>query len=131
MTTGQQIKRLFGISKFKYAYIQQILNLPIVVYLITINSRYPSHPFPYSKMRLSRFNQTKIGKSSNGIVRVKWTKKTQPILLDEWDKSFSSNTLFILQDIAGGTIKSSVKNFDPGVINAVTIDDLPENNEIL
>ena len=125
MKTGLQLKKLFGISKFKYAYIQEIINTPYPIYLITVNTRYPLNPFPLSKMKLSRFNQTKIAKMDGDQIKVKWAKKNLPILLSEWDKSFLAGSLFILQDISGSMYRPAVKFFDPDVRNITSVEDEP------
>ena len=41
MTTGQVLKKDLGLSKFKYVLIQKVIELPINVYIITVDSRFP------------------------------------------------------------------------------------------
>ena len=47
---GRQLKTDLGLDKFKYAYIQKVIDMAQDVYIVTVDSRYPNVFFGRSKL---------------------------------------------------------------------------------
>jgi hypothetical protein len=102
--TGDLIKQQLGLLKFKFVQIQKILNIGIPIYIISIDSRYPSAWLAYSKLRnlkSTKLEKVKMIDVNGGIINFVKCALTPPILIDSFNRAINVNTLFFIRDIAG------------------------------
>lgn len=99
--SGKGLKAWLGISKFNQSYIQRVINSPINIFIITVDSKYPERFITYSRLKNSKVND---------MVKVKanWKEKgfddlrlTPPILLEEFKDIIPANSLLIRRDLCG------------------------------
>ena len=101
LTKGRQLKSDLGLDKFKYAYIQKIIDMAQDVYIITVDSRYPNVFFGRSKLnKIDNVSILKTKMTPFGYV-FKDYKLTPGILLDDFKGNISSNAMIIRQDLTG------------------------------
>jgi hypothetical protein len=120
MTAGEQVSYLLGIDDIKEAYIQQLLNFPYPVYLISIDSENPERLISRQRIQKSKSVSIRrgLGKknfipslSLSGVANIKSKvimskplKWTPPVSLRSWNGVINRNTLFIRRDLCGDYI---------------------------
>ena len=98
---GRQLKTDLGLDKFKYAYIQKIIDMAQDVYIVTVDSRYPNVFFGRSKLnKVDNVSVLKTKMTPFGY-SFKDYKLTPGILLDDFKGNISSNAMIIRQDLTG------------------------------
>jgi len=107
MTSGQILKKELKLSKFKFAQVQKIVNIGIPIFIITIDSRYPTTFLSYSK--LAKLNSNKILKTryfpptllNVGKYELNTFTLSPPTDLDDFNQRIGSNSMLIIRDLAG------------------------------
>ena len=98
MVDGFTIKTALGLEDFKYIWIEKVINSPIDIFILTIDSRHPN-----VFLSMSRVKKTKgtVLRNLQPSLDNKAFKTTPPIELEDSVYSLKSNSLFIIRDIAG------------------------------
>jgi hypothetical protein len=105
MTTGEVLKKDLGLSKFKYVLIQKIIELPTNIYIITVDSRFPTVYIPFARIKklrstvLSRLKVTQLMGTKS--IKKRPLRSSLPIPLTRFDRAINSNDVIFLRDIAG------------------------------
>ncbi len=100
-TRGRQLKKDLGLGKFKYAYIQKIINMAQDVYVVSVDSRYPNVFFGFTKLKKVKSTTISRVKRKPFGYDFKRYSLTPPILLDDFKGDISGNAMVIRQDITG------------------------------
>lgn len=113
--TGAQIKSELGIPQHFTVVIQRIINQPNLIYLLTYNSRVPTIDLTTGRLRKNKALQLKRPKKSLFGMSLNTMKLTPAVDLDYVKPSITSQSLFILYDMAGEymrdkSIKENIKN---------------------
>lgn len=95
---GQTLKSQLGLTNFDYVYIQKVLGLSYKIYIISINSRYPSKFIPYKILKNSQVADIFLAKSNSigGNLRL-----TPPIELDMFRGKIQNNSIIFIRDVSG------------------------------
>lgn len=106
MKSGEKLKQDLGLGKFKYILIHKILSLPINVYVITINSRFPGIYIPFKRAKYLKSAYLKKLKKHLGLMQTaNYTAKdmvtTPPIPLTSFDRPINNNDVVMVRDMAG------------------------------
>lgn len=101
MTSGKKLKQDLGLSKFKYAIIQKMIELPLDVLIITIDSRFPNVYIPTTRIHKLKFASLQRLKIVGKNIRSKVLRSTIPQKLEDYARNISSNTIILLRDLAG------------------------------
>ena len=97
---GTDLKKALGLSKFTYVYIQKLMGAPIVIFVVTLDSRFPSVYLPINRVRKS--NVASIQKvQSVGIFSTSMQdyQFTPPVMIENTSPTINSGTLIIRRDI--------------------------------
>lgn len=98
MTTGEKLKRDLGLLRFKYVYIQKIINTSIRILKITVFSRYPNVTIPISKVENQVSTQLYRVAQEGGKYKKQKYKYSYPVLIDYFNELIPSNTLIVISD---------------------------------
>ena len=105
MTTGQILKQDLGLSKFKYLLIQKIIELPMNVYIITVDSRFPGVYIPFSRIKKLKSVTLKrikiIQKLNQKAIVSRPIRISMSMPLSNFDRAINSNDVILLRDLAG------------------------------
>lgn len=101
MSTGEQLKKDLGLSKFKYVMIQKIIDFPISFYVVTVDSRFPSVYLTYSKIKKAEFTSLQKIKVKNNEYNLRDFKLTPSFPIEEFNGIISSNAMVLTKDLAG------------------------------
>ena len=99
--SGTRLKDVLGLTRFKYVWVRKILNMPMPIYVVIYNSRYPDIFIPISKVKklkafsIERFNRR------GGKGYMKAFIYTQPVKIEQYNKKISSKSIFLKYDFAG------------------------------
>jgi len=101
LSRGAQLKKDLGLTNFKYAYIQRIIGMSMPVYVVTIDSKYPTIFLSWGKIK--KLKSTWIG---NAIHRgkdfiKKELKLTPPIRIEDLNIIPISRSVIFIRDMAG------------------------------
>ena len=100
-TWGQILKKDLGLERLQYSYIVKIIDIPINVYIIFFDSRFPTSRIPISKIKnLDTFIFGRLKVAGLGY-KIKSFKITPPIVLDDFMGKISSNSVILRLDICG------------------------------
>lgn len=100
MSSGVQLKKELGLEKFKYSYIQRVLDSPLEIYVITVDSKYPHFFLSRAKMDKILSSFTRRSRSKPGKVNLKKLRLSIPVELEEYGP-LASNAIIFFRDIAG------------------------------
>jgi len=108
--TSNELKLSLNLEKFTYVYIQKVLNIVFPIYIITINSRYPSKFIPFKKLKSSLVSQT----YNVNLLKLEKCKLSFPILLQDFSGTIYENSYIIVRDIGAEDLlyKRSLIPFD-------------------
>ncbi len=99
--TGIKLQKDLGLSKFKYVYIQKIIDLSLDFYIITLDSKFPDHFIGYNKIKsVSSTIINKVNLKGNTYIKSEF-KLTPPLLLSEFSGNIRKNAIVIRRDLAG------------------------------
>lgn len=93
--TGEELKAELGITKFKQAFIQKVMNSPVQIYIVTVDSRYPTKYISTGRLKSSRV--ANLLDSKDGEMK----KLTPPIRLDNFTGTVSKRSFILLRDLSG------------------------------
>ena len=83
-TWGQILKKDLGLERLQYSYIVKIIDIPINIYIIFFDSRFPTSRIPISKIKnLDTFIFGRLKVAGLGY-KIKSFKITPPIVLDDF-----------------------------------------------
>jgi hypothetical protein len=100
-TTGERLKRDLGLANFPYVMIQKVLDVPIPIYIITIDSRRPTIYLSPFKVRSADSSKIKKVKQSGFSFQMKTFKATSPMPIERSNPLVSTDTIIIFRDLAG------------------------------
>jgi len=101
MTEGQILKKELGLSNFKIVWIRKIIDIPLNIYIIYFNSRYPTSYLSTSKIKnLDTVTVNKLQQYGVSYKQIPY-KYTPPILLDDFNAKIPSNSMLVTIDIVG------------------------------
>jgi hypothetical protein len=102
ITTGQKLIKAFKLQKFKYIWIQRVIDSSLPIWIISVDSRRPTVYFSMSKLRhLDSTIIRRLKKRGPNSVLLKKPNLSIPIPLQHFDNKFSSNVIIIRRDIGG------------------------------
>lgn len=107
MTTGERLKKDLGLGKFRFVYIQKILNTSVKIYKITVHSRYPQIPIPISKT-LSQVstNLYRVNKEGEKYKKQEF-RHAYPVNIEYFNGVIPSGSLIVVSDITGDTYSNT------------------------
>ena len=98
--SGKQLKKILGLEDYDYVWIRKIINLPISVYIVVYNSRFPNLYLPLNKVRnLKAFHIFRTNKIVNQ--ELDDFIMSMPYELERYNKRISSKSIILSYDIAG------------------------------
>lgn len=106
-SVGKQLQYDLGLSKFKNnVWIQKVLNIPISIFIITFNSRYPNVDWGTSRVRKIKSTQIKKIKQLGLNTIEDRLRMTPPLKLSSTHIRPRTGSLLILRDIAGEYLRN-------------------------
>jgi len=101
LTTGERLRRDLGLEKFNHAYIQKVINFPKDIYIITVDSRYPSVFISYSRIR--KIKSAFIGEllKRGKDFSIQEFKLTPPVRLQDYIGGITRSSVLFFRDLAG------------------------------
>lgn len=125
--TGAQIKSELGIPQHFTVVIQRIINQPNLIYLLTYNSRVPTMDLTTSRLKQNKAMQLKRPKKSLFGISLGVMKLTPAVDIDYVKPSITSQSLFILYDMAGEYMRDkSIKENTKNKLNLILYKDLED-----
>ena len=125
--TGAQIKSELGIPQHFTVVIQRIINQPNLIYLLTYNSRVPTMDLTTSRLKQNKAMQLKRPKKSLFGISLGAMKLTPAVDIDYVKPSITSQSLFILYDMAGEYMRDkSIKENTKNKLNLILYKDLED-----
>ena len=117
LTTGEKLKHDLGLDNFKYVYIQKLIDISIQVYIITLNSRYPTVHLPRQKLsNVFSFSVDKVNSATGDHYSLRSFKLTPAIYIEEYDSKIYTKSVIIRQDIGGDNYVNQ-KMYESIIIN--------------
>ena len=101
MTTKELILSL-NLERYTYIYIQKILAVIVPIYIITINSRYPSKFIPYKRLNSSLVSQF----YSMNLLKLEKVKLSPPVLIYDFKSTIYENSHIVVRDIGAEDLLS-------------------------
>ena len=98
---GQILKKNLGLENLSFVYIVKIINIPINVYIVFFDSRFPTTRIPINKIKnldsfiIERIKVAGLGYKFNSF------RFTPPIDLNDFMAKISSNSIMLRLDICG------------------------------
>lgn len=101
LTTGEILKKELGLENFKTIWIRKIIDLPMHVYIVYFNSRYPTSYLSMSKIKnLDTVTIQKIKQSGLSYKQIEY-KYTPPMEIESFNGKIPSNSMLIRIDVTG------------------------------
>lgn len=100
-TTGEKLIEELNLSNFRYPWIMKIIGLSVDIFVIVVDSRYPTLYLSLKKVKNLHSTILRKAKDKGTYIDLKKFKYTPPILLDEFDGNISGTSIIIRVDIAG------------------------------
>jgi hypothetical protein len=99
---AQSITKNLGLDKFKNVYFQKLINVPFPIYIITVDSRFPSRAIPTNQAKNAKTTSFKrIITTSDSLISVapklSTLRKLDPVSKTQIPKG----ALIIIRDLAG------------------------------
>jgi hypothetical protein len=91
----KELKLSLNLERFTYIYIQKVLGIIMPIYIITINSRYPSKFIAYRRLNSSMVSQA----YSMNLLNLEKVKLTPPVLLSNFQGTIYENSYIVVRDI--------------------------------
>jgi hypothetical protein len=99
---GLQLTKDLGLEQFKYIEFQKTLNLPLDIYIVTVDSMYPGSSITYAELKnIESSFLSKIKKMGNVNFAYPALKLSPPIPLREFRGNIASNAIIMIRDLAG------------------------------
>ena len=99
--SGEILKNSLGLENFKNAYVQRTISTATPIFVITVDSRFPSKFISTSRIRnLVTTMMGKITKKGSEL-NIKNLKLTPPIELGSFSGIIPGNAIVLFRDIAG------------------------------
>ena len=96
------ITRNLGLDKFKQVYFQKLIDVPFPIYIITVDSRYPSRSIPTSQAKNAKTTSFKrITTTSDSLISVSPKLSTLRKLDPASKTQIPKGALIIIRDLAG------------------------------
>jgi len=102
-TTGENLKNYLKLNKFKFIWIQKVINSSVPIYIIYVDSRRPSVYLSITKIKKIRSFVIKRVKGSikNNAFKLLKPKLSIPLPLEDFNSYIPSNSFILLVDFAG------------------------------
>ena len=98
--TGELLKTALNLDAFRFVYIQKVLSIPMMVFVITFDSRRPLFYLPISRIRKTKVTTlSKIKKKGIENFKADDYRYTPPVLIERSNPIINSSTLIIRRDI--------------------------------
>jgi hypothetical protein len=98
--TGSQLKTALGLDNFKYVYVQKILSVPMLIFVVTMDSRFPHIFIPLNRIKKSNVvTVEKVAAANCFGIKMQDYSFTPPILIEDTNPIINSGTLIIRRDI--------------------------------
>lgn len=95
--TGPELQTSLNLDKFERVYIQKAIRGPGHVYVVSVNSRYPTKPITYWIMKSTLVSNLKLMKSDEASAM----KLTPPVELKNFRGHVSNNAIIMVRDLSG------------------------------
>jgi hypothetical protein len=100
-TTGERLRRDLGLDNFPYVMIQKILDVPVHIYLITVDSRRPTIYLSPFRVRSADSSQIKKVKQNGMAFQMRNFKTTPPMPIERSNPLISTDTIIVFRDLSG------------------------------
>ena len=98
--TGELLKTALHLDNLPFVYIQKVLAIPMLVFVVTFDSRRPLIYLPRTKVNKTKVTTlSKIKKQGFENFIAKEYRYTPPILIEHSNPIINSNTLIVRRDI--------------------------------
>jgi hypothetical protein len=98
--TGKLLKTALHLDNLPFVYIQKVLAIPMLVFVVTFDSRRPLIYLPITKVRKTKVTTlSKIKKKGVENFISKEYRYTPPILIEHSNPIVNSSTLIVRRDI--------------------------------
>ena len=98
---GKQLKKDLGLENFRSVVIRKIINVPVHIFLVFFNSRFPNTFIPLSKIKeLETFTVNRLFREGYTYTTEPF-RMTPPMRLDNIATRLPSNSIIIKVDITG------------------------------
>ncbi len=101
LTTGEILKKELGLTAFNTIWIRKIIDLPMHVYFVYFNSRYPTSYLAMSQVKNLETITVNRMMQSGLAHKQKPYKYTPPIPLEDFNAKIPSNSMMFRIDITG------------------------------
>jgi hypothetical protein len=98
--TGKALKTALGLDKIRYVYIQKIMGIPLLAFVVTVDSRFPEVYLPIARVKNSKvttISKVKTAGFENFIMQNYFF--TPPVIIEDTNPIMNSGTLVIRRDI--------------------------------
>lgn len=106
-TAGQQLKHDLGLGKFPYVMVQKVIDVPINILVVTVDSRRPTVYLSPFRVKSSDSSRLLKVKHYGMAFLAKDYKLTPPLLIERTSPFVGLGTLFIFRDLGGEYLKNS------------------------
>ena len=100
-TAGEILQKDLGLENFRYVTLQKVLAVPLSIYILTFDSRYPNKYIPYSRVKKARFSWVSKIKRKGIRYQNDEVKLTPPLQLKSSSLRPTSGSIFVFRDLAG------------------------------
>lgn len=101
MNTGEKVIKGLGLLKFQYIYIQKMIDVPINIFIITVDSRFPGVIIPYNRLKSLKSASLSKMKVFSDVIIQKKPKLTPPVDLKIFGGDIPTNSVILFRDLAG------------------------------
>lgn len=101
LSYGEQLKRDLGLERFRSVVIRKIINLPLNIFLVYYNSRFPYSFLPIAKIRSLESVTVNRLVNNAGVYSEKPFTYTVPMKIENLGRKLPSNSIIIKIDITG------------------------------
>ena len=98
---GRKLRHSLGVDEFAYVWLSKVIDYPLHLYLIYVDSKFPTIYFPWTRIKRVQSTVLRKIKSIGTTIKFKKFKMTPPVALGEFSGSLPRNAVFIRIDIAG------------------------------
>ena len=105
-TIGSTLKKSLGLNKFPYVMVQKVIDVPINILVVTVDSRRPTVYLSPFRVKSSDSSRLLKVKHYGMAYLAKDYKLTPPLLIERISPFVGLGTLFIFRDLSGEYLKN-------------------------
>jgi hypothetical protein len=98
--TGTQLKHSLNLEKLFYVYIQKVMGIPMNVFVLTFDSRFPNVYLPLARVKKSNATTIqKVSSANSTFANMTNYSFTPPVIIEYTEPLVNTGTLIIKRDI--------------------------------